>query len=159
MTHEHDLACMRRAIEVARQAVANGNHPFGAVLADADGTIVLEGENTVPATGDCTGHAETNLLREASQRFSCEQLAGCTMYASTEPCAMCAAALHWSGVRRLVYGCSAERMARESGSSPEDTLAMPCRTLLARSGRSIAVVGPLIEDEAAQVHSNGWANQ
>ena len=63
-----DLAQLRAAIAVSKRAVANGNHPFGAVLADPAGTIVLEAENTVLTGNDVTGHAETNLVRLASGR-------------------------------------------------------------------------------------------
>jgi tRNA(Arg) A34 adenosine deaminase TadA len=72
------------AIGLAWQAREHGNHPFGALLVDADGDVVLEAENTVVTGPDCTGHAETNLMRMASGRFSPEFLHGCTLYTSTE---------------------------------------------------------------------------
>lgn len=75
-TERHLLA----AIELARRSRANGNHPFGALLVDADGEVVLEGENTVLTAQDCTGHAETNLIRMASERFDPEFLSRCTLY-------------------------------------------------------------------------------
>jgi tRNA(Arg) A34 adenosine deaminase TadA len=73
------------AIELARQARDNGNHPFGALLVDADGRVVVESENTVVTGRDCTGHAETNVMRVASERFDAEFLEGCALYTSTEP--------------------------------------------------------------------------
>ena len=92
------------ALDIARRARSAGNHPFGALLVGADGEVLLEAENTVMTEHDCTGHAETNLMRLASTRFSLDILSGCTLYTSTEPCAMCAGAIYWGGINRVVYG-------------------------------------------------------
>lgn len=94
---------IRRAIEIAANARAHGNHPFGALLADADGNILLEAENTVNTSLDCTGHAETNLMRLASKKYSSKELKTCTLYSSTEPCPMCAGAIFWGEVGGVVY--------------------------------------------------------
>lgn len=101
-----DLFFLRQAIEVAANARRHGNHPFGAVLVDASGQVLLTAENTVVTERDCTGHAETNLMRIASQRHTPEELAACTLYASTEPCPMCAGAIFWGGLGRVVYALS-----------------------------------------------------
>ena len=77
---EHLLA----AIELAWQARKHGNHPFGALLVDADGNVILRAENTVVTGRDCTGHAETNLMRIASERFSAEFLQGCPLYTNDD---------------------------------------------------------------------------
>jgi tRNA(Arg) A34 adenosine deaminase TadA len=103
------------SIELAR---ANGNHPFGALLLDADGNVVLEAENTVLTARDCTGHAETNLMRMASERFDPEFLSRCTLYTSTEPCAMCAGAIYWGNVRRVVFALSQEEIRRPPAAIP-----------------------------------------
>ena len=108
------------AIELARRSRANGNHPFGALLVDADGKVVLEGENTVLTAQDCTGHAETNLIRLASERFDPDFLSRCTLYTSTEPCAMCAVAIYWGNVRRVVFALSQEEIGRITGGNPEN---------------------------------------
>jgi tRNA(Arg) A34 adenosine deaminase TadA len=94
MLNESELTYLRQAIEVARRAREHGNHPFGALLVSADGQVLLEAENTVVTEKDCTGHAETNLVRLASQRFDQQALTGSTRYTSTEPCAMCSGAIH-----------------------------------------------------------------
>jgi tRNA(Arg) A34 adenosine deaminase TadA len=75
-----------RAIELARLSRAKGNHPFGSLLVDASGRVVLEGENTVVTEHDVTGHAELNLVRRASMQFDVETLERLTLYTSTEPC-------------------------------------------------------------------------
>jgi tRNA(Arg) A34 adenosine deaminase TadA len=150
-----DLGHLRAAFELARTAREHGNHPFGALLVDAEGQVILSAENTVVTERDCTGHAETNLVRAASMRFAAERLAGCTLYTSTEPCAMCAGAIHWAGVGRMVYGLSAERLYALIGPSP-DHLRLACREVFARAERRIAVVGPLLEEEGLAVHHGFW---
>ena len=153
--NETDLKHLRAAIELARSARAHGNHPFGALIADERGDVLLEAENTVVTEGDCTGHAETNLMRLASRRFSPEQLASCTLYTRTEPCARCAGAIHWGGVGRLVYALSEEQLYALVGPSP-DHLLLPCREVFARSQRPVEVLGPAIEDEGRAVHEGFW---
>jgi tRNA(Arg) A34 adenosine deaminase TadA len=153
--NETDLQQLRAAIDLARSARAHGNHPFGALIADAHGNTLLEAENTVVTERDCTGHAETNLMRMASRQFSPDQLATCTLYTSTEPCAMCAGAIHWGGIGRLIYALSEEQLYAIVGPAPEH-LQLPCREVFAHSRRPIEVLGPALEEEAASVHAGFW---
>ncbi|MGP1384636.1 MAG: nucleoside deaminase [Thainema sp.] len=144
-----DLQHLRTAIAVAKRAKQNGNCPFGATLVDDQGQILAEAENNQVTTQDCTGHAETHLLRVIAGQYSSEQLANYTMYASTEPCPMCAGAIFWSGLGRLVYALSADRFydTQEADDSPYQ-LRMSCREVLAAGKRSIEIEGPALEDEA-----------
>ena len=152
-----DLKFLRLAIEVAGRARAHGNHPFGAVLVGSQGELLLEAENTVVTARDVTGHAETNLVRLASRQFTREFLAGCTLYTSTEPCAMCAGAIYWSNIGRVVFGLSEAGLARLTGDDPENpTMHLPCRDVFARGQRPIEVLGPALESEAEQVHYGFW---
>jgi tRNA(Arg) A34 adenosine deaminase TadA len=150
---EQDL--IRRTLVLARRARAKGNHPFGALLTNGEGAVVLEAENTVVAEHDCTAHAEMNLIR-AALRISGRDLAGHTMYASTEPCPMCACAAYWAGVERVVYGLSTGRLQVLAHAGGEGGMVLPCRDLLARGQRPVLVLGPVLEDEAAQVHHDFW---
>jgi tRNA(Arg) A34 adenosine deaminase TadA len=152
-----DIEHLRRAIEVAQQARDHGNHPFGAILVDENNQGILEAENTVITGHDCTGHAETNLIRLATQQFSPEKLATCTLYTSTEPCVMCAGAIHWGNVRRVVYALSEIGLYEIVGPSPENLL-LPCREVFAKSQRPVEVVGPATEldAEARAVHEGFW---
>lgn len=153
---ETDLTFLRVAFAIAQQAREHGNHPFGAVLVNAHGEKVLEAENTVITNRDCTGHAETNLLREASRRFDESFLAKCTIYASAEPCAMCAGAIYWSGVGRLVYGLSKQKLSALQNQQIYQQLALSCREVFSRGQREVAVEGPALEVEAARVQQNYW---
>ena len=150
-------ALLRRAVAVADRARAAGNHPFGALLVDAEGEVLLEAENTVGTTRDVTGHAETNLVSQATRRFDAAALAGTTLVTSCEPCAMCAGAIYWSGIGALVYGLSESGLLALTGDDPENpTMSLPCRTVLASGQRAIAVTGPLLEAEAAASHAGFW---
>ena len=152
-----DTALIRRALEIARRAVIHGNHPFGALLTDEHGNVVLESENTVETFRDPTGHAETNLVRAAGAKFSKAELAGMSLYTSTEPCAMCSGAIYWAGIGRVVYGLSEAGLLKLTGDNPSnETMHLPCREVLARGQRTVEVIGPLIEEEAATVHEGFW---
>ena len=153
-----DLDHLRTAIDLARQAREHGNHPFGALLVDEHNQVLLRAENTVVTGRDCTGHAETNLMRLASQHFPPEKLATCILYTSTEPCAMCAGAIHWGNVRRVVYAFSEVDLYNLVGPSP-DHLLLPCREVFACSQRQVEVEGPALEldVEARAVHEGFWS--
>jgi tRNA(Arg) A34 adenosine deaminase TadA len=154
LNHEKHL---RHAIHAARRAREQGNHPFGALLVSQTGEVLLEAENSVVTERDVTGHAETNLVREASKRFSPEVLAAATLYTSTEPCAMCSGAIYWSGISRVVYALSEEDLHKLTGSNEENpTMHLPCREVLSRGQRPIEVIGPMLEEEAKRVHEGFW---
>jgi tRNA(Arg) A34 adenosine deaminase TadA len=150
-----DENLLRTAITLAASARQHGNHPFGALLASEDGVILLTAENTVNTARDATGHAELNLVRIASGQFPPEVLAKSTLYTSTEPCPMCAGAIFWSGIRKVVYALSEDGLYAMTGTSPE-SLKLTCREVFARGGRPVEVTGPLLEDEAARVHAGFW---
>jgi tRNA(Arg) A34 adenosine deaminase TadA len=151
------LVLLRQAIGVAKRSREHGNHPFGALLADAEGTVRLEAENTVVAGADCTGHAETNLIRLACTQLTAQVIASATLYTSTEPCAMCAGAMYWAGVPRVVFGLREDQLYAMTGADPTNpTLSLPCREVFARGRRPTEVVGPLLEDEARAVHEGFW---
>jgi tRNA(Arg) A34 adenosine deaminase TadA len=153
-THEDFL---RLTLDIARQARAAGNHPFGAVLVDLYGTMLIEAGNAHGHAGDCTGHAERVLMTRACQTYPADFLATCTMYFSAEPCAMCAGAAYWAGVGRVVYGLSEGVMGAVIGPHPENlTMDLPCRIVLAAGQRNIEVIEPLLEDESRAVHGGFW---
>jgi len=154
------IALLRRSFAVARRARANGKHPFGAILVDAEGTILMEQENAFDTEGR-TGHAEAVLSRRACAAFTAEKLAQTTMYVSAEPCAMCAGSLYWAGIGRLVYAMSEQKLGQIIGPHPENlTLDLPCRTVLTAGQRPVEVIGPLLEDdpEAAAMHEGAWGH-
>jgi tRNA(Arg) A34 adenosine deaminase TadA len=149
---------LRDAIAVAQRARDNGNHPFGALLADRDGRVLLTAENTVVTASDVTGHAETNLVRLASAGYSAAELADLILYTSTEPCAMCAGAIFWSGIGAVVYALPEASLYELTGDDPANlTLLLPCREVFAAGRRRISVDGPFDLPEARDVHAGFWA--
>ncbi|MFJ2190615.1 nucleoside deaminase [Kitasatospora sp. NPDC087861] len=145
------------AIGLAAGAREHGNHPFGALLTGPDGSVLLTAENTVLTDHDVTGHAEINLVRLASRTLAPAQLAGATLYTSTEPCAMCAGAIYWSGIRRVVYALAATELNDLAGADPDEPLLdLPCRQVFAAGGGTVEVSGPHLYDEAAAVHAGYW---
>ena len=108
MTHDgeadpRDLTLMRAALAEAKQAADAGEVPIGAVVA-RDGEVLATGRNRVLETGDPTAHAEMLAIRSAAERVGNYRLTGCDLYATVEPCLMCAGALVHARIRRLVYG-------------------------------------------------------
>jgi tRNA(Arg) A34 adenosine deaminase TadA len=148
---------LRRAFAVAGRARSHGNHPFGAILVSGAGDVLLEAENGYLPDRDMTAHAERLLATEASRTLAPALLARCTLYSSAEPCAMCAGAIYWVGIGRLAYGLSERRLKAITGDHAENpTLDLPCRTVFAAGQRTVEVIGPLLEDEAAAVHEGVW---
>ncbi len=152
---EADLAHLRASIAVAAAARAGGDHPFGAVLVTADGRV-FDGGNRVNSDRDPTAHAETALVRVVSRELSQAELAGSTMYASTEPCAMCAGAIVWSGIGRLVFGFSGHDLVELVAGLDGPSLDLPSRAVFAAASGEVLVAGPLLADEARVVHEGFW---
>jgi tRNA(adenine34) deaminase len=149
--NEVDTTLLRRAIALSVRARDLGDAPYGALLADDTGRVLLEACNTQVSGRDCTAHAELNLMRVASSRFAPDQLASCSVFASGEPCPMCAGAIYWAGIGRIVFGLSIERMTALGGPGA-DELSMHCAEVTARgTRRRVEVVGPALEDEAQRV--------
>lgn len=151
-----DKERVRDSIKIASSARDNGNHPFGAVLADKNGHILLSAENSVVTDRDCTAHAEANLIRKACRVYDSEFLLTCTIYASTEPCPMCSGAIFWSNIRRVVFGLSEEKLYALIGGYSDEVLLLSCRDVMQRGKKTIEVIGPLLEDEALIVHQSFW---
>jgi len=148
---------LRKSFDVARRARTHGNHPFGAILVGPDGDVLIERENGYMPDRDMTAHAERLLATAASRTLAPQVLARCTLYSSAEPCAMCAGAIYWAGIGRVVFGLSERRLKAITGDHAENpTLDLPCRTVFAAGQRVVEVIGPLLEDEAAALHDGVW---
>ena len=112
--HQGDFDLLREAFAEAQAAREAGDHPFGAILAGPDGDVLMRQGNGYRTEGqDMTAHAERVLATRASKAHRPDFLAACTMYVSAEPCAMCAGAIYWSGIGRVVYGQSEADLKRQ----------------------------------------------
>ena len=153
------LFYLKRTIELAEQAVKHGNTPFGALLVDDNGKIILEQENIEITEKDCTGHAETTLMRKASELYSKDFLWNCTLYTSVEPCAMCSGAIYWGNVGKIVYGISEKELLNLTGNNKQNpTLALPCRKIFEHGQKEIEVEGPIKEvaEYILEIHKKYW---
>lgn len=102
-----DNALLSKAIDLATANVANGQRPFGALLVDGE-EIVTQAVNEAARSNDPTDHAEIVAIRHATSLLNADCLDALTLYASCEPCCMCASAILWAGVRRVVFALARE---------------------------------------------------
>lgn len=157
MSHHHLF--LLKAFEVAKRSMDKGNLPFGCILTGPDGAILIEGENTVVTEEDAIAHCEINLVHQLRGKYSADFLQQCTVYATTEPCPMCAGAIFWSGVGHLVYALSKESFHAIAGTNnPAHILNMKAGELLSRGGRAVTIEGPVMEQEAGKIYKE-WLDQ
>lgn len=156
-----DEVLLRRAFAIALASREGGDHPFGALLADADGNVLMEQGNGYSAEGgDRTAHAEKLLATRAGKAYPLDVLAGATLYTSAEPCAMCAGAIYWAGIGRVVFGQTERGLKAITGNNPENpTLDLPCHVVFAAGQRPTELVGPLLEEEATCLQADYWAER
>lgn len=148
---------LRQAIALADKARERGNRPFGALIVAANGRVLAEASNANGESGDCTAHAELSAIRLASPLHCRDALATATLYSSAEPCVMCAGAIFWSAIGRVVYGIDAERLRVFRGERLDQKDAeLSCRDVFERSSHAIECIGPSLIDEASQSHQGGW---
>ena len=105
-----DLPHLRRCVELAAEAVAAGDHPFGSVLVAGDGRVLAEDRNRENSAGDATRHPEIDLARWAAAHLTAAERAAATVFTSGEHCPMCSAAHAWVGLGRIVYVSSSEQL-------------------------------------------------
>ncbi|GMQ94054.1 MAG: nucleoside deaminase [Acidimicrobiia bacterium] len=153
-----DQQLLRKAIRVSERSVENGNQPFGGLLADPAGEVLLEAENSTVTGRDPTAHAETNLVKLAVRQLLPDEIATSTLYTSCEPCAMCAGTMYWGGINRMVYAMSeADLLGITGANSANPTMTgVGCRTILSSGQRDIEVLGPYLIEEAMEIHRTYW---
>jgi tRNA(Arg) A34 adenosine deaminase TadA len=155
---ETDLEFLHETIKIAEDSRRRGDHPFGAILVGPDGEILIRSGNTY-SQDKGVGHAEMNVVREASRRYEPEFLDLCTLYTSVEPCCMCAGGCYWSGIGTVVYGMTEKRLAVLTGDNPENlTLDLPCEKVFGAGQRKVRTRGPYVEVEGlvAEGHKGFW---
>ena len=134
-----ERSILESALAIARQGIAGGQSPFGAVIFSGH-QIVAVTHNTVWQTTDPTAHAEVNCIRAAAKAKNSISLADCEMFSTTEPCPMCLSAIHWAKIRRVVYGAS----IADAAAAGFTELTVPAKEL-ARMGKSRLIVEALAD--------------
>ncbi len=154
MAFKEDRYYIERAIELANHAKERGDNPFGSLLVDEHGHILMEDENTQDTENDITGHPELKIARRAAAKYDEEFLRKCTMYNSAEPCTMCTGAIYWSGIGRIVFGISKERL-NEIKNNGVGSINYSIHDLLGNSGKTFEVVGPMedMKEEVEKPHN------
>lgn len=147
-----DGGFIQRAYELAEEAARQGDHPFGALLV-RDGKVLIEARNRIASACDVTRHAEVEAVSAAWAQLDPGVIAASTLYCSTEPCLMCAGAIHWAGIGRVVYGVPAQALATIVG---EPATGLPLRELVQRAGYGFTVVGPVMADDGLPLHRQYW---
>ncbi len=144
------------ALALAQGALARrqGNPPIGSLIVDRQGEIVGTGHNVVVSSGDPTGHAEIQALRDACRRMATVDLSGCTCYTVMEPCPMCCWALVEARIDLLVLGARHVGMKRFPPSERSDYGDYAVEKLLALTGRSLRVVTGILPHECEQNRRN-----
>ena len=133
---------LRLTIALARQARRQGGEPFGAVLV-VDGAVVHQTWDRCVEFSDPTFHAELRVISEYCQAQQRITLKGYTLYASTEPCPMCAGAIHWARISRVVFSVSQAMLQQLSGGSPKPD----CASIINTGTQQAEIVGPLLPEE------------
>ncbi|WP_327054148.1 nucleoside deaminase [Halomicrococcus gelatinilyticus] len=140
---DHD-SHLRRAFDLAREAAARGDEPFGSVLV-RDDTVVMTDSNRVVTEDDIRRHPELHLAYRACRELDADERAETVMYTSTEPCPMCAGGMARAGFDRVVYSVGSDEIAEFTDNEPS-----------VRSAEILAgvtdVVGPVLNDEGRQIH-------
>ncbi len=149
-----DLAAMRVALAEARRNLRRAaGGPFGACVVK-DGRVVAAARNTVLERRDPTCHAEVSAIRLAARRLGSHELAGCTIYSTTEPCPMCFAAIHWAGIETLVYGTRIADVARLGFRE----LKLSNQTMRRLGGGTVRIVGGVLLGECRELLRQ-WAQR
>ncbi|MFQ5463368.1 MAG: nucleoside deaminase [Phycisphaerae bacterium] len=144
-------ALMRLAIDVAKQGIEQGQSPFGAVLADSDGRIVAIEHNQVRQTHDSTAHAEIAAIRAACRKLGTPNLTGHVIATTCEPCPMCAAAIHWARLDKVIYGAS----IADAKQAHFNELSVSTEALL-RDGQSLVQIIPFVLREQCRALFELW---
>jgi tRNA(Arg) A34 adenosine deaminase TadA len=142
-----DLQFLRRAVDLAAQALAAGDEPFGSVLVSGGGEVLFEDHNHV-VSGDGTRHPEFAIARWAGENLSAPERAAATVYTSGEHCPMCSAAHGWVGLGRIVIAASTDMFVawrEELGRAGSAVAPLPITTVLPGA----VVDGPVPELAAA----------
>lgn len=106
---DSDIRFMQMALREAQEAYDRGEVPVGAVIVSPSGQILGRGYNLTETLTDVTAHAEIQAITAAADNLGGKYLTGCTIYVTVEPCVMCAGALGWSQISRIVYGARDEK--------------------------------------------------
>lgn len=138
---------LRLSFTYAMEARELGDGPFGAIVLDEQHEIIARAGNTTNSDHSVTYHAEMNAVQQAEYKRGKGKLNGCILVSSAEPCAMCASAIAWSGISKVIYGVSIPQLKKQG----LQQINISCREVLAKAPQAVSVEGPLLEEEGLEV--------
>ena len=138
MSWQDDKVYFKRAYEVSVEAFKQGNDPFGAVLVDGEGNIIIEQMNEC-GSGDQTAHDAIRAISKASAKYEQSYMWECTLYATIQPCCMCVGAAYWANLGKIKYVMSEKELGEILGGGGLD---LPSEDVIARGDKKIVVSGP-----------------
>lgn len=142
LNHNHFMGI---ALDLSRQAAAQGNRPLGSLIVDKNGEIVAQDGNRVYSEVDPTAHGEMVVIRKASAKLNTVDLSGCTLYTAMEPCPMCCWAIVEANISRLVLG------GRHAGIGRKDIGGYSVEVLLKLTGRELELVTGVRQKECEEM--------
>ncbi|MGJ3508526.1 nucleoside deaminase [Enemella sp. A6] len=157
MITEADLPYLEQAVDLAEEALAAGDEPFGSVLVSAAGEVLFTDHNRVSG-GDRTRHPEFEIARWAAENVSPEERARAVVYTSGEHCPMCASAHAWVGLGRIVYATSSEQLTawrREMGGPASPVAPLPIHQVA--PGIEVDGPEPGLADRVRRLHEQRLA--
>jgi len=144
--NNNDILFMREAIRMAKEARDNGNEPFGAILVK-NNEVVMRASNQIHSACDPTHHAEIGLIRSFCSENNIDDLSEYTLYTSCEPCCMCAGAMVWSKLGKMVYSVTHAQLAEIAGSN----IMISSKEIFEHSPNRPEVVEQLLNEEGLKV--------
>lgn len=154
---DRDLGFLQRCVELAREALADGDEPFGSVLVDDRGEVLFQDRNRVK-DGDHTRHPEFAAARWAADHLEPGRRAAATVYTSGEHCPMCSAAHGWAGLGRIVYVLSSAQLTAwraERGAVPSPVAPIPVQEVV--PGLPVDGPVPALESAMWELHARHFA--
>lgn len=144
VTSEKDIEHLRHAIRLGYTARELGNEPYASILVGPEGEFLLEGLNSCITERDSTGHGEMNLVRQASQKYTPDFLWKCSIYVPGTPCPMCACAIFYSNIGRVVTAIQINDVDNHKEWSVP-TLSLSLREIFQKGNKGIVLDGPYPE--------------
>ena len=149
MRESHEFY-MKAALVEAQRGVESGEPPFGCVLVNAGGEIVLQEHDRIKELNDMSAHAETLIIKSACKTFDRNELLDLTLYTTVEPCAMCFAAAWLNKIEVIVYGATMEEIGQITAGKQREIL-ITAEEMNARSGARIKLVGGILQESCQQM--------
>ncbi len=161
MVNKKDIEYLYKAADVARKALESNNHPFGCIVVDGGGKVIMESGNLCNTKNNYCAHAESEAAYYLASKYPIEYLQKCTLYSTFEPCCMCTGTIYWANIGRIVYALTERKLLSMTKDNIENqTFNISCREILAKGQKQIIIDGPIddkdLEKRILEDHKEFW---